>query len=378
METLKFSFGDFLHGADYNPEQWLDRPDILAKDIELMKEANCNVVSIGMFSWAMLEPVEGVYNFDWMANVIDRLYENGIYTILSTPSGARPNWLAQKYPEVLRVEKNRVRNLFGLRHNHCYTSPIYREKVAQINGELAKRFANHPGVILWHLSNEYGGECHCPLCQEAFRNWLKEKYKSLGFAKYAEQHRKLPITDKVKKGNATEILLTDYIQASQKKEFIKVYKLKYNPNVDQAIKGDDTLMVDLFEENGNEKIKIYLGESKFRTTPQKNVVEDITKSLNKDTLPLSYTFLVEEIAKSDELLARKLDDYIVQDIKDRGDLIYVGLLLSNTKTSETVEKHLNSDNSNLVFISIGIGQPEEFIKSIFEKAEELISNPDLL
>lgn len=207
---------------------------------------------------------------------------------------------------------------------------------------------------------------------------LKEKYKSLGFAKYAEQHRKLPITDKVKKGNATEILLTDYIQASQKKEFIKVYKLKYNPNVDQAIKGDDTLMVDLFEENGNEKIKIYLGESKFRTTPQKNVVEDITKSLNKDTLPLSYTFLVEEIAKSDELLARKLDDYIVQDIKDRGDLIYVGLLLSNTKTSETVEKHLNSDNSNLVFISIGIGQPEEFIKSIFEKAEELISNPDLL
>ena len=155
-------------------------------------------------------------------------------------------------------------------------------------------------------------------------------------------------------------------------------KLKYNPNVDQAIKGDDTLMVDLFEENGNEKIKIYLGESKFRTTPQKNVVEDITKSLNKDTLPLSYTFLVEEIAKSDELLARKLDDYIVQDIKDRGDLIYVGLLLSNTKTSETVEKHLNSDNSNLVFISIGIGQPEEFIKSIFEKAEELISNPDLL
>ena len=57
--------------------------------------------------------------------------------------------------------------------------PIYRDKVAQINGELAKRFANHPGVILWHLSNEYGGECHCPLCQEAFRQWLKDKYQTL-------------------------------------------------------------------------------------------------------------------------------------------------------------------------------------------------------
>lgn len=168
-----------LHGADYNPEQWLDRPDILAKDIELMKQANCNVVSVGMFSWAMLEPSEGHYEFEWLKNVIDKLYENGIYTILSTPSGARPNWLAKKYEEVLRVGPNRVRNLFGFRHNHCYTSPIYRQKVYAINSRLAKEFAGHPGVILWHLSNEYGGECHCELCQEAFREWLKEKYKDI-------------------------------------------------------------------------------------------------------------------------------------------------------------------------------------------------------
>ena len=179
MEANKLRIADLLHGADYNPEQWLDRPDILARDIELMKEAHCNVVSMGMFSWSMLEPEEGNYQFEWLESVINNLYNNGIYTFLSTPSGARPHWLAKKYPEVLRVEKNRVRNLFGLRHNHCYTSPAYREKVAQINGELAKRFANHPGVLLWHLSNEYGGECHCPLCQEAFRNWLKQKYQTL-------------------------------------------------------------------------------------------------------------------------------------------------------------------------------------------------------
>lgn len=207
---------------------------------------------------------------------------------------------------------------------------------------------------------------------------LKEKYGSLGFPQYAEQHRKLPIADKVKKGNATEVLLTDYLQTTQRKEFIKVFKLKYNPNVDQAIKGDDTLMVDLFEENGNEKIKIYLGESKFRKTPSKAVIGDITDSLSKDMLPLSYTFLVEEIAKIDEPLARKLDDYIVQDIKDRGDLIYAGLLLSNTDTSEKVETHLSSDNPNLVFISVGIDDPEGFIESVFVKAEELIANPDLL
>lgn len=209
-------------------------------------------------------------------------------------------------------------------------------------------------------------------------NKLKEKFGSLGFEKYAAQHRKLPLADKVKKGNATEVLLTDYLQTTQGKEFIKVFKLRYNPNVDQAIKGDDTLMVDLFEENGVEKVKIYLGESKFRGTPQKVVIEEITNSLSKDTLPLSYTFLVEEISKTNESLASKLDDFIVEDIKDKGDLIYAGLLLSNTNTSRTVENNLNCDNPNLVFISVGIDDPEGFIDSVFEKAEELISNPDLL
>lgn len=207
---------------------------------------------------------------------------------------------------------------------------------------------------------------------------LKEKFGRLGYAKYAEQHKKLPSVDKVKKGNATEVILTDYIQTTLDKELIKVFKLKYNPNVDQAIKGDDTLMVDLFEEKGIEKIRIYLGEAKFRKTPSKKVIQDITNSLSKDTLPLSYTFLVEETAKSDEPLAKKLDDYIVRDIKDKGDLIYTGLLLSDEKTSEKVEEHLNSDNENLVFISIGIDKPEEFINTAFEKAEELISRPDEL
>jgi len=169
----------FLHGADYNPDQWLKYPEILEEDIRLMKLAGCNVMSVGIFAWSTLEPEEGKFNFSWLDKVIERLYKNGIYTILATPSGARPAWMSQKYPEVLRVGPNRVRNLHGKRHNHCYTSPVYREKVNIINTKLAQRYSNHPGVIAWHVSNEYGGECHCELCQEGFRNWLKEKYKTL-------------------------------------------------------------------------------------------------------------------------------------------------------------------------------------------------------
>lgn len=168
-----------LHGGDYNPEQWLSYPDILEKDIEYFKKAHINQVSLGIFSWSMLEPEEGVYQFEWMADIIERLYQNGISVFLATPSGARPKWMADKYPEVLRVDESRHRNLYGLRHNHCYTSPIYREKTRKINMELARRFGNHPGVIAWHISNEYGGECHCELCQEEFRRWLKRKYQTI-------------------------------------------------------------------------------------------------------------------------------------------------------------------------------------------------------
>lgn len=173
------SFGKMLHGGDYNPEQWLHMPEILDRDIELMKKASINTVSLGIFSWAVLEPEEGKFDFVWMEQIIDRLFKNGISVILATPTGARPKWMADKYEEVLRVDAMRRRQLFGARHNHCYTSPIYREKTRIINSELSRRFGNHPGVIAWHISNEYGGECHCPLCQRAFQNWLKEKYLSI-------------------------------------------------------------------------------------------------------------------------------------------------------------------------------------------------------
>lgn len=168
-----------LYGGDYNPEQWIHMPEILEKDIELMLEAHVNVVSLGIFAWSALEPEEGKFELDWLEAIINRLYEHGIMTILATPSGARPKWLADQYPEVLRVREDRGRNLFGARHNHCYTSPVYREKAGLINAQLALRFADNPAIIMWHISNELGGSCHCPLCQDAFREWLKQKYANI-------------------------------------------------------------------------------------------------------------------------------------------------------------------------------------------------------
>lgn len=170
----------FLHGGDYNPDQWIDMKDtIWPKDMELAKKAGINTLSVGIFSWAMLEPREGEYHFEWLDEVMDMLAKNGIKACLATPSGARPAWMAEKYPEVLRVNAHRERHLFGARHNHCLTSPVYREKVRKINTLLAQRYKDHPALGLWHVSNEYGGECHCPLCQEKFRAWLKARYGTI-------------------------------------------------------------------------------------------------------------------------------------------------------------------------------------------------------
>ncbi|WP_124066063.1 beta-galactosidase [Clostridium sp. E02] len=167
------------YGGDYYPEQWLSKPEILKTDINYMKKAGINTVTMGIFSWSFLEPEEGTYCFDWLIKRVDELYENGINTILATPSGARPKWMSDQYPEVLRVDEARRRHLFGGRHNHCYTSPVYREKVRQINKRLAETFGSHPGILMWHISNEYGGECHCQLCQNEFQRWLKKRYQSI-------------------------------------------------------------------------------------------------------------------------------------------------------------------------------------------------------
>ncbi len=169
-----------LHGGDYNPEQWLAQKETIWKeDMELAHQAHINTLSVGIFSWAHLEPREGVFDFAWMDEVMDMLHKNGIKAILATPSGARPVWLAEAYPEVLRMTATRQRMLFGGRHNHCLSSPAYREKVRGINEALALRYGKHPALGMWHISNEYSGECHCPLCQQAFRAWLKQRYGSV-------------------------------------------------------------------------------------------------------------------------------------------------------------------------------------------------------
>lgn len=166
-----------LHGGDYNPDQWIRTPEIWDEDMRLMRLAGCNAASLGIFAWAALEPEEGEFTFDWLDTIMDKLAANGGHAILATPSGSKPAWMSRAYPEVCRVNADGTRQRHGRRHNHCRTSPVYRDKCRIINTKLAERYKDHPALLLWHVSNEYNnGDCFCELCLAGFQNWLRERY----------------------------------------------------------------------------------------------------------------------------------------------------------------------------------------------------------
>lgn len=164
-------------GAAYYPELW-DESEV-EKDIARCKELGVNCLRVGEFAWGKMEPKEGKYDFAWLLRVIDKLYENGIYTVMCTPTCTPPRWMLNKYPEMRRVMSDLVKSDVSSRCHVCKSSPVARKKNAQIVTEMAKVFSGHKGIIGWQIDNEifpYGDGCFCENCKKGFRSYLKEKF----------------------------------------------------------------------------------------------------------------------------------------------------------------------------------------------------------
>ena len=174
MANLNPKLLQLWHGGDYNPEQW--PRDVSTEDMSLMLDTEFHVATLGVFSWVKLEPTEGEFDFEWLDEVIRLLTENNRYFVLATPSAAPPAWMARKYPEIIRTGADRVRRLHGNRVNYNFSSPIYQEKCRIIATKLAERYGNHPNLLAWHVSNEYGGADYSTESAEAFRKWLGNKF----------------------------------------------------------------------------------------------------------------------------------------------------------------------------------------------------------
>ncbi|MGI6567300.1 MAG: beta-galactosidase [Firmicutes bacterium] len=165
------------YGGDYNPDQWPS--EIWQEDMRLFKLAHIDVASLPIFSWSLLQPEEERYEFGWLDEILDLMAKNGIYACLATSTAAHPAWMARRYPDVLRVDFQGRKRRFGIRHNSCPNSPTYRHYSSLLAGKLAERYKDHPTLVAWHVSNEYGGECYCDNCARAFRVWLQRRYGSL-------------------------------------------------------------------------------------------------------------------------------------------------------------------------------------------------------
>lgn len=173
-------FNRFVYGCDYNPEQWPE--EIWPEDVRLMQEAGVNLVSLGIFAWARLEPRPGVYTFDWLDRAMDLLHAGGISVNLATPTASPPPWLVRLHPEMLPVLKDGTVLWHGSRRHYCPHSAAYREQAARLVERLAGHFGGHPALKLWHVDNEYAcypGECFCSASAAAFRKWLASRYGSL-------------------------------------------------------------------------------------------------------------------------------------------------------------------------------------------------------
>lgn len=180
VQPILPGFNRILHGGDYNPDQWLHSvPGILEEDAALMQAAGINSSSVAIFAWTALEPTEGKYTFDWLDRLMDTQARIGNKVILATPTGAMPAWMAEKYPEIRRVDRQGRRAYYNGRHNHCWTSPAYHDRTRAINTVLAERYRSHPALAMWHVSNELNGECFCDLCRAEWAKWLERKYGSL-------------------------------------------------------------------------------------------------------------------------------------------------------------------------------------------------------
>ncbi|MEL5990792.1 beta-galactosidase [Microbacterium phosphatis] len=169
-----------LYGADYNPDQWPE--EVWDDDIRLMQEARVTTVSLGIFSWSRIQPAPDVWDFGWLDRIIEKLHAGGIAVNLATPTASPPPWVTTHHPDVLAADEFGAPYWHGARQHHSPASETYRRLASEVVRRLVERYADHPAVVMWHVSNELG--CHLPVeysdnARDAFRRWLHERYGSV-------------------------------------------------------------------------------------------------------------------------------------------------------------------------------------------------------
>lgn len=168
-------------GVCYYPEHWPE--SLWQRDAHRMREAGLSVVRIGEFSWSRIETESGAIDFDWLERAINVLASEGLEVVLGTPTATPPNWLVQRMPDMLAVDRAGDVRTFGSRRHYCFSHQGYREECERIVTLMAQRFGNNPAIVGWQIDNEYG--CHDTTLSFSkaalvrFRLWLAQRYQNI-------------------------------------------------------------------------------------------------------------------------------------------------------------------------------------------------------
>ncbi|MSS11821.1 MULTISPECIES: Hachiman antiphage defense system protein HamA [Clostridia] len=199
----------------------------------------------------------------------------------------------------------------------------------------------------------------------------KDLIDSLKIANAPSIRSPYPQSLTTQKGNFAEIFLAEYLGETTNLQ-LPIYRLRYNPNPDQSMKGDDVLIFDL----DSDPVRIIVGESKFRGVPDKQSVIDIVDGLvrsNKAGLPVSLMFVAERLFQEGKPeMGIKVQNCALLFATNKLKIDYVGLLMSNNNAKKVVNKHTNDNLKNLMMISLGMKEPEEIVQQAFKRMEESI------
>jgi len=168
------------HGAAYYPELWPEAD--VARDIAEMKKLGINVVRVGEFAWAKMEPDEGRLDFSFFQRVFDQLHAAGIDVVLCTPTATPPIWLSHGHPERAFIDAEGRAMIHGARQHMSYENPEVRAACLRIVAAEAAALGRHPAVIAWQIDNEL--KCHVaedfnPSAIANWQRWLEKRYGTI-------------------------------------------------------------------------------------------------------------------------------------------------------------------------------------------------------
>lgn len=264
-------------GVYYYPEAW--NPDQWDRDFQKMEDMGFEFTHMAEFAWAQIEPSEGKFDFAWLDKAVELAAKHHLKVIMCTPTATPPVWLTQKYPEVLVVMADGLKAMHGTREQYSWSSPKYRELTRKVVEAMAKHYGQDKRIWGWQIDNEpshYGTVDFNPAAQENFRNWLKNKYKTIdalnkawGTAFWSGVYSdfsqiELPVRDRLISGVASPTSLTDM------KRF----------NADECAS---------FISLQNKVLRENISSTQFVTTNFMNQHEDVDPWRNPDLDFISYT-----------------------------------------------------------------------------------------